>query len=461
MNYCTSPQDSIVVSSDNGAPITIDKRQLEELEKTKETSLSNLETTASLSLKVDDTTTKLQDWTPFFSRISTSTALIELAAPDGSMLRRRAVARPVNDSDNMVEAFNPELNLDEALKLTYNLDMTESKMENSDYIYYGFIFNITGKKNLDEVKRQLKENGNNLGNVKLKTGMIFTIIPDGLAYDKNTEKYYYYESGVGTLLREFIKTDCGYKDPDTDLEWFANANTGKGQKSWDQAKINAAAIYCGGQNWSLPSKSEFEDLITKWKNMAAKYNSPASWLSNEIGFTGVATDANYWSSTISHSEWAWTINLNDGGVGHDNQGAAEYVWPVRRHFTKTNCGYRDPDTGLEWFANANTGKGRKSWGQAIINAAAINCRGQNWRLPSKDEFEDLIAKWKKADKTKYNSPASWLSNEIGFTGVATDANYWSSTVPFNEWAWTINLNNGGVGHDNQGAAEYVWPVRLR
>lgn len=202
LSYPKNAQDSLVVASNNMSLITINKKQLETLEKTKEVFLNNLETTASLSLKLGNNDSKLVDWTPYLNEINNSTALIELATPDGSMLSRRAVARPVNKSENLLESLNPELSLDEALRLIYNFDMTESKMENSDYIYYGFIFNVTGNKNLDEVRRQLKENGNNLGNVKLKIGMIFTIIPDGLAYDKNTNKYYYYESGIGTLLQD-------------------------------------------------------------------------------------------------------------------------------------------------------------------------------------------------------------------------------------------------------------------
>jgi hypothetical protein len=124
----------------------------------------------------------------------------------------------------------------------------------------------------------------------------------------------------------------------------------------------------------------------------------------------------------------------------------------------------DTLSGLVWSKGANApgpvtcGSGTgKTWQVALDYVQCLNTNiylGYNdWRLPNLNELASLT------NKGLANS-ATWLIVQ-GFTNVMSDNNYWSSSsyAPSANYAWFVNLVNGGEYNSAKTYVNYVWPVR--
>jgi hypothetical protein len=143
--------------------------------------------------------------------------------------------------------------------------------------------------------------------------------------------------------------------------------------------------------------------------------------------------------------------------------------PNSRFTDNGNGTVKDNLTGLTWLKNANcasffsgdsTGQNHRSWSNAVIAANSLesgycgltdNSFAGDWRLPNARQLHSLI------DLGNYN-PA--LPSGHPFTGVQSKF-YWSSTTsaPFTNLAWWVNILYGDVNGDSKTNSYYVWPVR--
>jgi hypothetical protein len=138
-------------------------------------------------------------------------------------------------------------------------------------------------------------------------------------------------------------------------------------------------------------------------------------------------------------------------------------WPDPRFTDNSDGTVTDHLTGLIWLKNANC-FGWINWNDALAASNSL-ADGQcglsddsvagDWRLPNVRELHSLI------DFGNY-IPA--LSSGHPFTGA--EGYYWSGTTgspycgPFAPcFAWLVDIDLGGVYHDNNQEGIYVWPVR--
>ncbi len=114
-------------------------------------------------------------------------------------------------------------------------------------------------------------------------------------------------------------------------------------------------------------------------------------------------------------------------------------------------------TGLYWLKDA--GSHRMTWDQAVAYVQKLKTGGySDWRLPSMEEFESLIA----FSKSK---GFNYLLNKVGFKNLQSSASvgHWSSTIhdygP--DFVWYAQLEKSFMGAYNKHTEEmlYVWPVR--
>ena len=113
-------------------------------------------------------------------------------------------------------------------------------------------------------------------------------------------------------------------DTSTGLIWMKNANPAAGEKTWDEALEYCSHLeYAGKKQWRLPTKEEFESLISG----ASEEQSWAAYLV-ENGFTGICES--YWTQTV-HVNWddAWYVNMSNNSVYVDFKTNTNHVWPVR------------------------------------------------------------------------------------------------------------------------------------
>ena len=113
----------------------------------------------------------------------------------------------------------------------------------------------------------------------------------------------------------------------------------------------------------------------------------------------------------------------------------------------------DTSTGLIWMKNANPAAGEKMWNDAIEYCTRLEFAGKkDWRLPTKEEFESLIA------GASEEQPWAVYLVDNGFTGICES--YWTQTEHVNwENAWYVNMRNNSVYVDFKTNMNHVWPVR--
>jgi uncharacterized protein YjbI with pentapeptide repeats len=105
----------------------------------------------------------------------------------------------------------------------------------------------------------------------------------------------------------------------------------------------------------------------------------------------------------------------------------------------------DTQTGFIWTKDANP-IGRRNWDDAMSSASLFSIsRIGGWRLPSKDELEDL-----------YHA----MKGRHPFTGVHSSI-YWSSTTyaDYTGNAWNVHIGHGNVNYNDKTSTYHVWPVR--
>ncbi|MCP4714934.1 MAG: DUF1566 domain-containing protein [Deltaproteobacteria bacterium] len=117
----------------------------------------------------------------------------------------------------------------------------------------------------------------------------------------------------------------------------------------------------------------------------------------------------------------------------------------------------DTDTGLVWLKNANC-YGRQDWNTAMSFVAGLNngecglsdgSSAGDWRLATKAELPWLG-----------NNGGAWTKPGAPFVDVQSSP-YWSGTsyAINTDYAWIVNMANGGVNGSNKSSIAYVWPVR--
>ncbi len=113
----------------------------------------------------------------------------------------------------------------------------------------------------------------------------------------------------------------------------------------------------------------------------------------------------------------------------------------------------DERTGLMWARNAGLAKEKMDWDQARQWLRSLEIGGyRNWRLPTRNELEELFRRGGK-------NPAEYY-NGLGFTSVQPSW-YWASNkgVFDNGSAWVVSMGYGYVSKCNKGDCNQVWPVR--
>ena len=108
-----------------------------------------------------------------------------------------------------------------------------------------------------------------------------------------------------------------------------------------------------------------------------------------------------------------------------------------------NLVYTDPQSGLMWTRTGNIAGCAMNWDEAINWVKTLKYAGHNdWRLPSKEEFEAI--------------PSEWF-NDSGFNNVK--GCYWSGTESGNDSAWYVFMKIGSVHNYIKYNDYYVWPLR--
>ena len=164
-----------------------------------------------------------------------------------------------------------------------------------------------------------------------------------------------------------------------------------------------------------------------------------------------------------------------------------FMWGSAEPNTKTTCNWmKNPfnngsDSCDEEYFNAH----KSEWLDDNDNLkteydAARTNMGGDWRMPTKDDFQELLdntdSEWvhdyngtgvggrKFTSKTNGNSifiPASGARSESSFYGQGIYSYIWSSSLytldPRNAWLW--NLGSGYVGADDYGYRYYGFCVR--
>jgi len=132
--------------------------------------------------------------------------------------------------------------------------------------------------------------------------------------------------------------------------------------------------------------------------------------------------------------------------------------PIKIRFlcSKDNSAALDTVTGLMWAKNANISGKQMNWNEATEWAKGLDLGGyRNWRLPSKEELEQL------AKSAGDNKPAEYF-NSIGFDNVQANDGYWSQNFYSSYggvFAYAVSMKDSRVGDLNILGNLHVWPVR--
>ena len=124
----------------------------------------------------------------------------------------------------------------------------------------------------------------------------------------------------------------------------------------------------------------------------------------------------------------------------------------------------DKVTGLMWTKDGNIAEKKLAWKEAFKLIEKLNKQKyagySDWRLPTKEELETLVAYAKSRGYRGYNRDINKLFNKIGFKDVQAFL-YWSSSTYacITTSAWFVNMGDGRVDCYFKTAAYYVWPVR--
>ncbi len=249
--------------------------------------------------------------------------------------------------------------------------------------------------------------------------------------------------------------------------------------NWDGANAYAQSCNLGGyHDWRLPTKEEWEELLTYANNQGITQNKESFF--DASGFKN--TVSSYWSSSTStnRTDNAWYVYFNyanGGGLsehskafyGHSvravrggHQGQTHVKQPTTpssngSRFMQTGNGIlKDTKSGLMW---EQAGSSREtSWASANNYAQSLTLGGyHDWRLPTKEEWEELVSYAKTQGVS--NNMGNFFDKQ-GFKN--TIDKYWSSTADPGStgYALCVDFFYGNVGNRGKGeGAIYIRAVR--
>ena len=300
-----------------------------------------------------------------------------------------------------------------------------------------------------------------------------------------------FQTGLPWPHLRFIDEKNTVYDTLTGLTWSQDANPGEFPCTWPEAleairNLNSD-LYCGYRDWRLPNRRELRSLMD--------YQARKPALPDGHPFSNIFIHW-YWSSTTAalHPGYAWYVHLEgarmfygkksqealfwpvrgsgngllaatgqdrccdrDGksipcqGSGQDGEFRTGTAWPSPRFSVISENQVLDHLTGLIWIQHTGLNFRQVSWQQALDTVKDLNkSQPGNWRLPTINELESLVA-------ANAHSPA--LPENHPFTNL--QEGYWSSTTSYFEtdWAWVLYMEKGacGVGYKPD-ATFFVWPV---
>lgn len=127
----------------------------------------------------------------------------------------------------------------------------------------------------------------------------------------------------------------------------------------------------------------------------------------------------------------------------------------------------DQNTGITWARNANmVGKpiiwrGDDNVYEYIKKLNDTNYAGYaDWRVPTRTEFEQLIAYAKKLgyDESNMDTWPYKRLRQLGFMDVR-DYDYWTSTRQSPDEMFTADLVSGNIKPKAENKPYFLWPVR--
>lgn len=121
--------------------------------------------------------------------------------------------------------------------------------------------------------------------------------------------------------------------------------------------------------------------------------------------------------------------------------------------------YKDPSTGLIWARNGNIAEKKMNWKESMDWIKSLTYDGySDWRLPTKDEFEQLLKiEGNMHSRLANNYITQWL-NDNGFFNIQ-DAGYWTNSVyGDSNGVWYFDMTWGGIHTVNYNQC-YILPVR--
>jgi len=195
--------------------------------------------------------------------------------------------------------------------------------------------------------------------------------------------------------------------------------------------------------------------------------SGTKWANMNIGATSVTDYGTYfaWGETSGLTVQGHTTNVKEGIKTHFSWDT--YAWCKGTETTLTKYCPTAKQSSNWWDTGGTTvAADNKTQLEFADDAARANWGGA-WRMPTKDEFDELInntdKEWvadyngsgvagykfmKKGDRSVYIFlPAAGFRYGSSFNGQGSSGNYWSSTLysdnPYG--AWNLRCNDGSVG----------------
>jgi hypothetical protein len=128
----------------------------------------------------------------------------------------------------------------------------------------------------------------------------------------------------------------------------------------------------------------------------------------------------------------------------------------------------DTETGMTWMKNANLANKPLPWRADdnvyafIQNLNKSTFAGYaDWRVPTREEMNDLLKYAKKVGKYKVEKVETWpyqALRDLGFEDVK-DYGYWTSTRESNSEMYIADFATGKVTAKPEDKPYYLWPVR--